>query len=326
MRKLILFASIVALLCSSCSKNEDTKSSDKTEKASMTIKIVGDETPSRAVGTPTQTEENAILGYKVYVFYNGVLEKITPLITSGLTYTLDGLTTGAKHIVVVANPTATMPNFFVGDPYSKFATAAFDVNLDYQSTRTNGLIMTGEVDVTLAAAPATNSVNIPVKRIVAKIKLGTITLDPVNGLDVGLFSLQGVAIMDAPSLSSLGIPTIVTTPPLYGGLEGTYVTTPNRRDYLFEGISLLDHDDRYFYVFADNATMLTLVGTYNGAVGYFVFKIDPIYRNTQHTLNITLKRLGSGSPSPDVPSDPTTLDVTIIPENWQVMPTQYVEW
>lgn len=325
MRKLVFFVSIAILSFASCSQKEDMQNPDETQIASMTIKIVGDN-QTRAVGNPTQTEENTIYGYKVYVFYNGVLEKVTPLITSGLTQTLQGLTTGAKKVVVVANPALSMPDFFVGDPYSKFAEEAFNVNLENQSTRSNGLIMTGQVDVILAEAPATNAVTIPVSRIVAKIKLGTITLDPVVGVLPELFSLQGVAIMDAPSFSSLGLPSIVTTPPLYGGLEGAYVTGDAVKTWLFEEIALDDHDNRYFYVFADDATMLTLVGTYNGTRGYFVFKIDPINRNTQHTLNITLKRLGSGSPSPDIPSDPTTMDVTIVPENWQVIPTQYVIW
>lgn len=325
MKKLLFLSSIVVFLSLSCSKKEDTSGMGETQKASMTISIVGNN-QLRAVGNPTQIDENTIYGYRVYVFYNDVLEKITPLITGGgLTQTLQGLTTGVKKVVVVANPSPSMPDFYVGDPYSKFAEASFNVNLDGQSTRTNGLIMTGEANVTLAASPAINAVTIPVSRIVAKIKLGSITLEPVAGINPNLFVLEGVAIMDAPSLSSLGLPNIVTTPPLYGGLDGG-LHVDFVRSHLFETISLADHDNRYFYVFADDATMLTLVATYNSVRGYFVFKIDPIRRNTQHTLNITLKRLGSGSPSPDEPSDPTTLDVTIVPEDWEIMPTQYVSW
>jgi hypothetical protein len=59
---------------------------------------------------------------------------------------------------------------------------------------------------------------------------------------------------------------------------------------------------------------------------YFPFRLPAIARNTQHTVDITLRRLGTGSPDPEIPSDPATLTVTITPQNWIVVPTQEVEW
>lgn len=343
MRKLFLFATMVALLNFSCgNNNEETKDLGGGEKASLTIKLAGSsKAEARAIGPVTQAEENAIHGYIVYVFYNDVLEKRTELIpvdqlNPDYTYTLNGLTTGTKKIVVIANPVNT-PLLSVGDSYSRFSEAGFNTNLDDQATLTNGLIMTGEATTTLAAAPAANAVTVPVTRIVAKIKLGTITVTPAVGTQASLLTITGLAIMDAPSISSLGLPSIITTPPLYGGLLGGINVTPeNFRTHLFEPITWTvgtqDYEDRFFYVFADQLnepnypTYMTLQGTYNGNPSYFVFAINHILRNTEHTVNITLRRLGSGSPGPDIPSDPTTLEVTIVPQDWAVQLPQNVEW
>ena len=70
---------------------------------------------------------------------------------------------------------------------------------------------------------------------------------------------------------------------------------------------------------------MALEGTYNGVTMYYPFRLPAIARNTEHTINITLRRLGTGSPDPELPSDPTTLIVTITPADWVVVPTQNVD-
>lgn len=338
MKRFFILTSIVALLCSACSNNDDESSSGTKTKASLKVTLVGTGTNStRSVGAPTQAEENAIHGFTVYVFANNILERVaTSTELEGLDLFIDNLTTGVKRVVIVANAPSTFPVFEEGDSYSKFALATSYINLDDQDgSLTNGLIMSGEEPVTLQSETAgTNNLSISISRIVAKVKLGTITIDPALGVNPALFELTGVAIIKAKSLSSVGIPSVVTTEPFYSGIEGLTVHGANVKEYLYESITIANHDERYFYVFANTdggnddgeATLLALEGTYNGEVMYFPFRLPAIARNTQHTVDVTLRRLGAGSPDPEVPSDPATLTVTITPEDWVVVPTQNVEW
>jgi len=43
-------------------------------------------------------------------------------------------------------------------------------------------------------------------------------------------------------------------------------------------------------------------------------------------VNVTLKRLGSGSDNPEVPADPASLTVTVEPQEWATDLIQNVEW
>ncbi|WP_165024194.1 fimbrial protein [Dysgonomonas sp. ZJ279] len=341
MKRLFFLTSIVALLCSACSSNDDESSPGSPEtgaKASLTVTLGGTKSnETRGVGNPTQVEENTINTFTVYIFANNRLEK-AEIVSTGLSLFIDGLTTGTKKIVVIANTPAGYPNPILaeGDPYSDLGNVANYINLDDQTADpTPSLIMSGEDDITLQSeSVGTNTITIPVSRIVAKIKLGTITIDPAAGLDPLLFELTGVAIIKAKSLSSVGIPSVVTAQPFYSGIEGTTVHGIYIKPYLYENITIADHDERYFYVFAnidggsndEEATLLTLEGAYDGEIMYFPFRLPAIARNTQHTVDITLRRLGTGSPDPEIPSDPATLTVTITPEDWIIVPTQEVEW
>lgn len=43
-------------------------------------------------------------------------------------------------------------------------------------------------------------------------------------------------------------------------------------------------------------------------------------------INVTLKKLGSGSSDPEVPADPASLTVTVEPQAWETDLIQNVEW
>ena len=46
--------------------------------------------------------------------------------------------------------------------------------------------------------------------------------------------------------------------------------------------------------------------------------------NHQYTLNVLIKKpFGTG---PEDPQSPATLEVTVIPQDWVVVPSQTVEW
>lgn len=336
MKQLFFLTSIILLFCSACSNNDDEVSSPEGKKASLTISLTGKAgTTTRNVGPSNPYLENIIGYFTIYVFANNRLERVekTSSTIPVTTLFVDELTTGVKRIVVIANSPYGYDDPFLseGDPYSKLADVANYINLDDQ-TVAPGLVMTGETDATLQSiTEGTNNITIPLSRIVAKIKLGSITIDPTAGVDPTLFQLTGIAIIKAKSQTSLGIPSIVTAQPFYSGIKGLTVQDSNNiKGYLYEPISLSDYSERYFYVFAndnseEDATLMALEGTYNGVTMYYPFRLPAIARNTEHTINITLRRLGTGSPDPELPSDPTTLIVTITPADWVVVPTQNVD-
>lgn len=328
MKKILIAAVALAVLGSSCLRIEET--ADISCESILRINLKGN---TKAVGTPTLAEENAVNSFTAYVFENNRLERVQTF-TGVVTGEITGLTAGLKQVVVVANATPSFPDFTLGDLYSKFANAESYINLDDQQNLNNGLMMSGETATTLLGLPEINEVDISIARIVAKLKLGTVSVaaDPN-------FALTSVYITRARGLSSVGIPSIVTTPPYYGGLPGTVVTLPNVRQYLSTAIALDDFANRYFYVFANDnatqtATIIGLAGTYLGVPTYFPFIINGtitgtgtyIMRNTQHTLNITISRPASGSPDPELPSDPASLTVTVTPEDWTLVPTQNLTW
>ncbi len=344
-----LFAGFIApaLLMLGCNK-ETGKDSPNGETASLTVTLSGQETGTRAVAPTDTTEsealaqaENALKNVTVFVFNsNGTLDKQQTFAPNVLSETIDGLIAGPKKIVVVANVPSNIA-FPDSINYSWFADAGNVIDLDTQSPDTNGLFMSGEGTATLTANTETNA-TITISRLAAKVKLGTVTIEPEAGHDPDKFALTGVMIMKARRSALMGIPSTAYTPDsFYGGMAGDKSV---EKTYLKENITTTDNANRYFYVLpsdnADgNATLLTLVGTYDGQTTYFPFRINDkvgsdgatsdgkfIQRNSVYTVNVKLKRLGSGSNDPEVPADPASLTVTVEPQAWETELIQNVEW
>lgn len=336
-----------ALLAVSCSESREEKVVSG-ETASLTVMLGGQEVRGRAVAPTDDTEsealkkaENAVKNVTVFVFNaNGTLDKRQTFAPSSLSETITGLIAGTKKVVVVVNVPdgITFPD---GIGYGWFADMKNVLDLDTQSPETNGLFMSGEDEVTLSAN-ATTTKTIPVSRVVAKVRLGSVTLDPDAGHDPEKFALSRVVIMKARGSVTMGLPSVVYTPNLfYGGMAGDKSTV---KEYLSETISTSDYANRYFYVFPsdnedENTTLITLVGTYDGQIAYFPFRINDkvgsegatsdgtfIRRNNVYTVNVTLKRLGSGSNNPEVSADPASLTVTVEPQEWETEFVQNVEW
>lgn len=349
-RSLWLFCtglSALAVLAVSCNKDKGAVPPSG-ETASLTVTLSGQTAQGRAVAPTGSTEadalkaaENRLKNVTVFVFNdNGTLDKKQAFASDDLSETITGLIAGPKKIVVAANVPdgITFPD---GINYDWFADPKNVINLDSQSPETNGLFMSGEETATLSANTVTEK-TIPVSRVVAKVKLGTITLEPEAGHDPAKFSLQRVAVMKARGSALMGIPSVAYTPDLfYGGMAGDKSV---EKSYLAENITTGDYANRYFYVLPsdnddNNATLLTLVGTYDGKTTYFPFRINDkvgsdgatsdgkfILRNNVYTVNVKLKRLGGGSSDPEVPADPASLTVTVEPQPWETELIQNVEW
>ena len=339
---------IFVLLITACSKTEGAKDVSG-ETASLSVTLKGQSIESKAVAPTGEPElqalkeaENALKNVVVFVFNaNGILDKKHNFSPSAVTETITGLLAGPKKVVVLANVPSNIV-FSDAINYSWFADMKNVIDLDTQSNTDNGLFMSGEADVTLTANTVATA-TIPIGRIVAKVKLGTITIDPEAGHDRSKFILKNVMIMKARASVQMGVPSITYTPDLfYGGMTGDKSVV---KSYLSETISADDYANRYFYVFPsdnddENTTLVTLVGTYDGQTTYFPFRINDkanseggattdgtfIERNSVYVVNVTLKRLGSGSNNPEIPADPASLTVTVEPQEWETDIIQNVEW
>lgn len=338
---------LAALAAFSCNTEEPSEAAGEAT-ASLAITLSGQDTRSRAVA-PTDEEgtealkaaENKLHNVTVFVFNNnGTLDKKHVFSTSALTETVTGLIAGQKKIVVLANvPTSVVLPETIN--YAWFADPSNVIDLDTQFTAEGGLFMSGEGTATLSANQ-TATTTIPLSRLVAKVKLGTITVTPDPGHELQKFALNKVLIMKARGSAQMGVPSAAYTPGvLYGGMQGDKSQV---KTYLSETISTSDYANRYFYVLPsdnddENTTLVTLAGTYDGQAVYFPFRINDkvgsdgattdgkfIRRNNVYVVNVTLKRPGSGSDNPEVPADPASLTVTVEPQEWETELIQNVEW
>lgn len=337
-------------LLSACSNDEENAVVNG-EKTSITIALKGENLSTRAIGGASDTEidERKIVNYKVYVFnYNsGVLEKEAEgAVSDGVAEPtqIDELSTaGTKRVVVVANLPAEFPAI---SNYADFKTATFDLGLQNPANRaTTGLVMSGESPGLTLTSGTPASVAISIKRVVAKIELGSVTIIPEAG-HTEPFVLTHVSIQKAKSEATVGPVTVLSKTPFYGGFDGTESAVPTPDNYLLDAIVTEQPDgtaqsfDNFFYVFpneeAGAETLLTIGGIYNGAVTYFPFRINNIAsgstdgtlikRNTRYILNVTLKKLGSGTTDPDTPGDPAAVEVSVTTEGWEGPLVQDVEW
>lgn len=334
-----------------CSNDDEMNEKSNGEKASITVTLKGEKLSTRATGSTSdsETDERKVVNYKVYVFnYNsGVLEKeVDGTVSSGTAGStqVDGLNTaGTKRVVVVANLPAGFSSI---SNYTDFEAATFDLELQNPANRaTTGLVMSGESPELTLTSGTPVPVSVSIKRVVAKIELGSVTIDPETGHTKN-FVLTNVSIQKAKSKANIGPATVKSEAPFYGGFAGTESTVPTPDNYLLDYISITQPNrtpqifDNFFYVFpndeAGSETLLNISGTYDGKVTHFPFRINSIVsgtadgtlikRNTRYILNVTLKKLGSGTTDPDGPGDPAAIEVTVTTEGWEGPLTQNVEW
>lgn len=352
----LLSALLAGSMFASCSDNDEVekRGGDETgETASLSIQVVGKDTGTRAADAGS-TAENAIKDFAVYVFdQNSVLEKsLETTANPALVQKIEDLTTGPKTVVVITN--FGVGNYPTITAYSDLASIT-PIHLDDQNDdiTTNGFVMSGEASKTLVKGSTSpeNSVSVPVDRVVAKIKLGTVKVAAETG-HTGTFVLQNVHIMKGMPYAPVNPGSITgvqgVAPGLYGGLANATYATTEQKGYLASTLpaTIEDIEDTpssiVFYVFpnttAADATLLTFEGTYDGTTVYYPFRINDlvktvgdgsgeyIKRNTVHTINVTFKKPGNGSSDPELPLDPTDLEVTVSAAAWKVVPTQEVSW
>lgn len=342
--KLLLTLLIALPLFTSCSNETIIKEPQK-EKASLAISLA--KAPiSRALTAVTQAEENAINNMMVFVFKAGNLESRAEI--KGSKGRINDLSTGAKVIRVITNPstnlTQQLNKVTTLKELEQVAMELTDEWNEQGEMAPKGLTMTGESEQTLKAGNDNKAV-INVKRVVAKVILGKLDIKLLEGYDIKEFEVTAISVMKVRSKSLLGFPNYLL-PNLgedfqfMGGLKGKVSTLFETRLLTrFDSITDIENlTNPYFYITpnnneGDNCTLMTLSAVYKGKPQNFAFRIndkivsgyekitgDYIQANRQYTLNILIKRpIGV---DPEDPKTESSLEVTVIPEEWVVVPDQ----
>lgn len=344
-------AAALALFAMSCSDKTENPGQTIEGEGQMKITLAGENyKSSRAAGPSSTAAENAVKKFTVYVFNaeNDALET-SQTFTNATTGIVSGLSTGfPKKIVVIANAPTTFPTFHEGDDYSKLTQAASGFNLTYQTPAnigTNGLVMLGETEnpITLAVTGTTN-VAINMKRLVAKVTLGTINVLPIGDYEIDEFEVTGVSIQRAVSSTDI-FGNRLNSATLFGGLVGSMSLTS--QSFLYDAISadfevgVEQNMGNYFYVLPnqnpDDHTLITLISKYNDDVQYFPISINAhigddntdgtyILSNKSYIINITVNNLGEGTTDPDVPPTTAPIEVTLTVDPWDMEIVQDVIW
>ncbi|MDR0510856.1 MAG: hypothetical protein LBH06_07180 [Rikenellaceae bacterium] len=369
MKKEIFAAVAMAVMlvaAASCKHDGGEPDYSEGELSSVTVRIAGEDSRAPSTDDLTQAQESTIKNYTVLVFNyaTGKLEGMAISNDPTTPVTVDNLLNiGAKRIVIVANTSSAMgfPVMTVGTSnYSALSSSHF--TLDYQKTIRqdvidNGLVMTGEYPdaVMLNPKPAANLITVTIRRIVAKLVLGSITVGEAND-DISMFSIKGVTIQQANSQSNFSTGDPATGGDQWGGLIGTGTTAT--KSYLYNNITALASTivagdpttfGNFFYVFpnaAANPVKLCIHATYDYNDGggahtvYFPIKINDlddgdatigtidgtyVTRNVKYIVNIHIRNPGNGSNDPDAVPAEADCVVTVQTEDWATI-TQNTEW
>lgn len=348
----LLFACLTAIVILFAGCNKEPYNEEKTEPGSLYITIENENaTEVRVIGNePSETTENTVHSFAVFVFNSTdqSLEKAKVFLNS-TTGRVDKLNPGTKRVVALVN---AGDYSFIDNVQTYSDLDDMTLNLDSQipgDFATYGLFMSGESPNITLNADEERSIEIPVSRVVAKVRLESLTITPDPGSTLANFKLVGVCVQKVPYFAyMLGdvIPTL-DDGEYIGGLGGSVSTIiQDKARLLYEDLSTFDitqtiRPEVYFYVFPNDnaqgrATLLTIYGMYNNLVLYYTFPINSsnvnggdgkyIERNKVYTMNITLKDVRNGLFDPDGVSPTAVLLATVRPENWAGHLVENAEW
>lgn len=363
MKTKITLAAIMAfgILTAGCSRDDDARSGGEDDSGSGTITVaIKSENPSttRAIGNPTQVQENTVKSFMVYVFHygSGAIEK-SEIFTGVLSGEITGLSTAStKRVVVLVNPPAEVPV----NSYTQLTELLFGLPTQVPGDfSTKGLLMSGEYpgEVTLSATE-TKRIEVPVTRNTAKVRLESLTVSPDEYASLKNFTLLGVSIQKARS-EAFALTGLAPDGAFQyvGGLKGKISQTGPQVAFLYEKFALPPgyvsgtalKPEIYFYVFPNDnqhksATSLVLHGQYKDAKGkeitmYYPFVINDkvgtgnsttdgkfIERNKIYTLHVTLEEFDLGANDPDAVNEEAKLKVDVKVTDWEGDLIQHVEW
>ncbi len=349
----ITLAAIMFCGLASCS-NDDNPPSGGDGKIS--IRIAGDPASqgSRHAAGDALVDESLVTSYFIciYDYASGNCERVVIGDPDHVTV-IEGLSTATqKRVFVLANyPVANQDAISVEISeldYESFSELRIPGSMMWSSSLIEeyGLMMVGESEsaVTLSSTQTTE-VTVHIKRLMAKVTLGDITLSDESGLDPSKFVLESVSIQRINSVSSFLLDDYVfyddSTPAFFGGIQGTISQAGSGNTEYLNDISIpspaVDTPytfGNYFYVTRNNgtlsSTLICLTAKYDGVTYYYPVIVNPpaggnttgttgdyIESNHQYRVNITIKN-PVGTNDPDTPITSADLEVTIVVDPWEL--------
>lgn len=344
-RVLLACLTAIGILFAGCDNepNEGNRDANATSSISITIKNENNnDAMVRVVGDdPDQALENTVHSFAVFVF-NAVDLKIekSKVFLNTTTGRVDKLYAGSKIVSVLVNS----DDYSFIDNIEEYSDLDnMTLNLDSQipgDFTTYGLFMSGKDSSITLTPDEERDVTINVRRVAAKVKLGSLTIAPDTGSSLSSFTLKGVCVQKVPYFAYvLGdvIPDL-DDDEYIGGLSGSVsAPIPGKTGLLYEDLSSFDITQPitpkvYFYVFpndnsAGKPTLLTICGTYNGTDAYYTFPINSstvnggdgkyIERNKVYTLDVTLRDLRNHLSDPDAVSGNAVINVIVATDDWE---------
>ncbi len=345
---------MLGLILAGCAKDDEAAGGGNEVPVGdgvITVKLLGDGIDA-GTKAGTSSEGNTINDYLIYVFNhdNGILETKKEGDPS-LTTEIEKVSTATgKRVVVLTNRDGNYPTAV---NYSDFLKEINYLNLDEQTKTViaaDGYAMSGESGATPVRVTKDGaSVEIKLKRVVAKVILKSITFDSEEGHDLDLLEIKGVSAQRvAPDITWSPLAGIYSTGAggyHYGGISGAdpqlQVKSYLREDVSIDRSKYIDGEtvnfgdgENTFIVFlnnnADNCTLLTIAAEYDGKTLYYPVKVNHtdvnlVESNKIYNLNVTLKRFGDGTTDPEIPNEEGTLEVTVEVVDWVII-DQNEEW
>lgn len=360
--KLLAGFAMLALTVTSCNNNDSIDNPEEQGlPASVKIVLQGEGqngNNTRATGSPNASNESAVKNFAVYVFNHdgSMLQKRVVVSGGAISTKIENLMSGTKQVAVLVN-------FGAESNYPTVSTMTALENSTYTLTNlvanisTAGLPMSGsDKNVTLVAGE--NSTDIHVSRLVARVTLGTVTINEKLTGETGVNITFANIMKAASSAKVLNDPYLIDQNRAYwGGMivgnEGSATSvTKVAKDFLRREfspaltsdattINNANNSGTYFYVLPNNntnPTQLILVSNVDGDLRYFPVQISDgitgvgtdkgdgkyIQRNCTYTVNITLRNHNSGTIDPE--SSPADLTVNVTVDEWALNITQNVNW
>lgn len=360
MKKVFLAAAIaVGILAAGCSK-ETTKNvgEEGTGILTITLRNANDD-GSRSIGPdPTVDQENMVNNFMVFVFNSSSgsceAQQEFKYGDDAIIYNLS--TASRKKVVALVNYDFT--NMPTVTDYDDLDAMALNIDSQIPDFIDNFLFMSGETDGIQLVANETTQATVNVDRVVAKVRLASLTVSPTAGSDLSLLQIEGISMQKVPYWAyMLGDYTYEVDPAephtYVGGIAGGNVSV-EVIDYLHNAYTLPagyttgQHENprAYYYVFPNDAvqneaTLLTIYGKYDGKDAYYTFPINDkdlsgtggnttdgtfIKRNMIYNLNVTLSNLVQYADNPDAINEFGHIQVTITVQPWAGTLTQNVTW
>lgn len=339
MKKLLMMAAVAALVCS-CSKEEMKVESGMESTLYLSVCQEPDSKASGA-GHGVQADDNTVQTLEVFIFNNnpdnpddGYLDTYRKFTSEDLSSTSKvaiQTTTGSKTIYVIAN--SHRENWKDVNTRTQFEAQTAQLT----DEKTKNFIMTGSTETTLSL---TSEVTVQLRRLVARVQLGTIKTRFAGG------PYDGMALTDVKAY----LINVQGSKYMYNG-EGNNLLVLNKGKYvesdaascampgaIYESlpVSLTDagyNTPIYFYCYENSIsrestvskyTRVVIEGKLNGITYYYPVIMKDIARNTCYSLDITITRPGSLDPGTDLQKG--TMQTTINIVDWEVEGNGSVEF